>query len=205
MRNEQSIGRPDLRTLRSWFLAALAIFSGAVALGMILTYGHLESARLVFGSLTQGLVELGDTATEASAWAGILIIFGNNLLTCILAMVLSPLLGLFALFVLLLNGALLGFLAVVLQAEGVPLWEFFLLGILPHGLLELPAVFLSTGLGLRMGWQVLFPPAAASRGQALAVNMRLALALLPLLAGLLAVAAVVEVLITPWLLTEFGA
>src|SRR5206468_5452859 len=49
--------------------------------------------------------------------------------------------------------------------------EFFGL-IAPHGLLELTAVFVSAGVGLRIGWAWIAPGPGRTRGRALAETVR---------------------------------
>jgi uncharacterized membrane protein SpoIIM required for sporulation len=73
---------------------------------------------------------------------------------------------------------------------------FFTL-ILPHGLLELTAVFVSAGFGLRIGWAWIAPGPLRTRGQALARTSRegvlVALGLVPVLL----VSGVIEAFVTP--------
>ena len=73
--------------------------------------------------------------------------------------------------------------------------QFFAL-ILPHGLLELTAVFLAAGAGLRLGW-VVVAPGARSRGRALAEEGRTTIALVPGLALALLVSGLIEGFVTP--------
>jgi stage II sporulation protein M len=72
----------------------------------------------------------------------------NNVQSSFLGVVLGVFLGIFPLFFAAFNGYVLGFVALLsVEAGGAGvLWR-----ILPHGIFELPAVFISLGLGLRMG------------------------------------------------------
>lgn len=75
-------------------------------------------------------------------------IFMNNLQSSFFAMLFGVVLGFVPFLVIVINGYILGFVAsktVALEGAGI-LWE-----LLPHGIFELPAVFISTGLGLRLG------------------------------------------------------
>jgi len=75
-------------------------------------------------------------------------IFFNNLKSSFLAWVLGIGLGIFPVFVAILNGFVLGFvmkLSVSVSGFG-SLWRIF-----PHGIFELPAIFISLGMGLRLG------------------------------------------------------
>jgi uncharacterized membrane protein SpoIIM required for sporulation len=71
------------------------------------------------------------------------------------------------------------------------------LGLLaPHGLLELTAVFVSSGVGLRLGWTVI-DPGPRTRSAALAVEGRAAMGVALGLIAVLAVSGVLEAFVTP--------
>lgn len=75
-------------------------------------------------------------------------IFLNNIQSSFLGMAAGIFLGIFPLLTTIANGFVLGFVALEsVKAEGILiLWR-----ILPHGIFELPALFISLGLGLRLG------------------------------------------------------
>jgi stage II sporulation protein M len=75
-------------------------------------------------------------------------IFLNNLQSSFFGMVFGIALGIFSMITSVLNGYLLGFVSSKAVYEGgiLVLWRLF-----PHGIFELPALFLSTGLGLKLG------------------------------------------------------
>lgn len=80
-------------------------------------------------------------------------IFFNNLKSSFTGMIFGILLGIFPIFVALFNGYILGFvLNESVKTNGI----FILWKLLPHGIFELPAVFISLGLGLRIGTKILF-------------------------------------------------
>lgn len=68
--------------------------------------------------------------------------------------------------------------------------------ITPHGLLELTAVFVAAGAGLRVGWAWI-APGARRRSELLAERARAAVAVAIGLAGVLLVSGVVEAFVTP--------
>lgn len=80
-------------------------------------------------------------------------LFFNNLKSSLAGMIFGVFLGIFSILVALFNGYILGFvLSESVKANGILiLWK-----LLPHGIFELSAVFISLGLGLRMGINVLF-------------------------------------------------
>jgi stage II sporulation protein M len=75
-------------------------------------------------------------------------IFFNNLKSSFFGMVLGSLLGIFPILSTIANGYLLGFVSAFSAAK---IGIFSLWRILPHGIFELPAIFISLGLGLKLG------------------------------------------------------
>jgi stage II sporulation protein M len=75
-------------------------------------------------------------------------IFVNNTQSSFVGMLFGVFLGIFSMFVAIFNGYLLGFVASkTVSQEGILiLWRLF-----PHGIFELPAIFISLGLGLKFG------------------------------------------------------
>lgn len=74
--------------------------------------------------------------------------------------------------------------------------EFFGL-ILPHGLLELTAVFVAAGAGLRIGWAWIAPGQAMTRGRAVAQAARSAMMVALGLVVVLAISGLIEAFVTP--------
>jgi stage II sporulation protein M len=132
---------------------------------------YLGTSVLLFGAGTVvGLMgvyyfpELGDYFKETIAafvktFAGLSrlklagAIFVNNAAKTLLAILLGTLLGIVPGFFLLANGVALG-VAWSLSTSMRGPW-LSLLSLLPHGILELPAVFLGTSIGLLIGGEAL--------------------------------------------------
>lgn len=75
-------------------------------------------------------------------------IFFNNIKSSFFGMIFGAFFGIFSLIACIVNGYVLGFVSYLsVSSEGVlSLWR-----LLPHGFFELPAIFISLGLGLRFG------------------------------------------------------
>ena len=87
--------------------------------------------------------------TQDLSWRGLFAyIFLNNFKVSLLGMVAGIFLGIMPVLTAAGNGYLLGFVGrySVREAGFFSLWK-----ILPHGIFELPAVFISLGLGVRLG------------------------------------------------------
>ncbi len=79
-----------------------------------------------------------------------------------------------------------------------------LLGLLlPHGLLELTAVFLAAAVGMRLGWSVI-SPGDRPRGQVLAEQGRGVVSVAVGLVGVLLVSGLIEAMVTPSPLPTFA-
>jgi uncharacterized membrane protein SpoIIM required for sporulation len=112
----------------------------------------------------------------------------------------SVVLGLPIPIVLFQNAANLGLIAGLMFHAGK---GGILLGLLlPHGLLELTAVFLAGAVGMRLGWSVI-APGDRPRGQVLAEQGRGVVAVAVGLVGVLLVSGLIEALVTPSPLPTF--
>jgi stage II sporulation protein M len=141
--------REYLYSLRFYILFVIILFIGAIVLGYM---GFLsETFSESFERLEQLSEGIGDFTELYPAWliflAFFILIFLNNAFKCFLNILLGPLIGIFPLFSAVINGGLLGWLA---QEEGLLVF----LTIVPHGIFELPAYFLSVAIGLRLAREV---------------------------------------------------
>ncbi|MFM9590610.1 stage II sporulation protein M [Streptomyces scabiei] len=121
-------------------------------------------------------------------------VWTNNAQAAAMCLVLGIFLGLPVLWILLLNMLNLG-VGIGLMASAGRL-DVFLGLILPHGLLELTAVFVAAGTGLRLGWTVI-DPGPRTRRVALAEEGRAALGMAIGLALVLFVSGAIEGFVTP--------
>ncbi len=130
--------------------------------------------------------------------SGILVNNVRSLLAALLLAVLS--FGSLAILLLMVPIAILGFMTVQAALAGYSPLVFIGTFILPHGIAELPAAIIATAMAVRVGISVVSPPpgmtVSQSWLQALAHFLKLfVLLVLPLLA----VAALIEVYVTPQL------
>jgi stage II sporulation protein M len=184
----------------SWILLAAFFF----LFGIISAVIFFGNENLFLTELTAAQKEiLGDLAElilGGSLLRGIMLLFLNNLFTSLQMVVLGIFLGIPSLFGLFFNGALLGSLLVTLGRESQPVFAFIALGILPHGVFELPAFFISAAFGLKLGFHLIFPLPQKKRLESLSFIWKEYWGLLPLVAGLLILAAIIEIGLTPLLL-----
>jgi uncharacterized membrane protein SpoIIM required for sporulation len=121
-------------------------------------------------------------------------IMTNNITVSFFAFIYGLTGGIFTVLLLVFNGVLLGAVGTAcwLGDMSLPLWSF----VAPHGVLELPAIFIAGGAGLRLAQGLLFP-GLLSRQDSLAKaggeGVRLLMGTVPILV----VAGLIEGFISP--------
>ncbi len=183
--------------IRWWWIGAAAGFI-AVALSYGIWIASSPAAQLAVAppDVVQRLVErdFADYYSSAPAQEFASRVFANNAYVAGQAIVFGILLGIPVLFVLYQNALNVGVAGGLLAANDRTGLFFGL--ILPHGMLELTAVFVASGLGLKLGWTVI-DPGGRSRAQALAEEGRaLVVGALGLVLVLL-VSGIIEGFVTP--------
>jgi stage II sporulation protein M len=120
-------------------------------------------------------------------------IFTNNLQICMLAFLGGATFGFLTIFLLMTNGILIGILIeVMLREKSIPA---LLVGLLPHGIFEIPAILVSTALGMIMArglWEEL-----AGNGNTLDTAKAAGRLFLLYVVPLILIAACIEGFITP--------
>jgi uncharacterized membrane protein SpoIIM required for sporulation len=146
-----------------------------------------QARQLVNSEFRDYYSQYAATSFAAKVWT-------NNALVAAEALIFGILLGVPTLLVLFENAANVGAVGGLMFAHGRGV-EFFAL-ILPHGMLELSAVFLAAAAGLRLGWRII-DPGPLPRSQALAVAGRETITLALGLIVVLLVSGVIEAFVTP--------
>jgi stage II sporulation protein M len=182
--------RAYLARLRPYLTASVLLFGSGILIGLMIVSrfpGLGDSFEQTIGAFVKTFSGLPRLKLAAA-------IFLNNAVKTLLAIFLGTILGIIPGFFLLANGVALG-IAWSLSANARGAW-FSLLSIVPHGVLELPAVFLGTSIGLMIGVQALKRLAGRANttiGAELAQGLRyFCTVILPLLL----VAALVEAFVT---------
>ncbi len=103
----------------------------------------------VFSGLLEELQGLASEIRGRGFFSTVIFIFFNNLKAALAAMVLGPLLGVVPALQASLNGALIG--VVIREASESAGLLAIMLGLLPHGLFEIPAMLISWGTGIWLG------------------------------------------------------
>lgn len=105
------------------------------------------------GMLDQ-LKNLSSSMGSNPAWETVFFkIFTNNLLASLRLIGFGVLFGVIPLFGMITNGLIVGYvLALASQSTGTNPLVLFVTTLLPHGVFELPAIFIAAALGLRIGY-----------------------------------------------------
>ncbi|GAA4998241.1 stage II sporulation protein M [Yinghuangia aomiensis] len=193
------------RTRRWWITTAVVSILVATLIGAWVAANPSVQASIAAPDEIRELTRPGGDfetyydSNPASSFAAQ--VMTNNAWVAAGSLALGVLLGLPTLFILFQNAANIGVSGGLMAAAGR--FDVFLGLITPHGLLELTAVFVAAGTGLRLGWTVI-DPGPRTRGRALAEEGRIALGMALGLALVLVVSGVIEAFVTPSGLPTWG-
>ncbi|MBV6509324.1 MAG: hypothetical protein JJLCMIEE_02393 [Acidimicrobiales bacterium] len=184
-------------TSRRFVLASAVLFFGpTVAVGVWLSNSQ-EALRVAIPQEAQDLIvesQFEDYYSTFSADGFAAMITFNNIWVSFLAITGGILLGAGSIFFLVYNGLQIGAMAAVMHAGGAA--DAFWGLIIPHGLLELSAITIAGGAGLRMGWAII-APGDRSRVESLAEAALRAVVIAIGLTIVFLVAALIEAFVTP--------
>jgi stage II sporulation protein M len=129
-----------LKENRSYVYAVILLFAAGIVIGAAF------SDKFTF--IDDFLKGIAEKTAGMSTPRLILFIFQNNLQSAFAGLFFGIVLGIFSIFDCILNGVVLGYVMKrVWMNSGF--WDFW--RILPHGIFELPAIFISLALGLKLG------------------------------------------------------
>ena len=179
-----------------WLSTAAASLALALIAGWWIADSPAVQASLVSHSQVQDLVnsQFRSYYSQDTATSFALKVWTNNVEVAAVALVSGVLFGVGTLSSLLLNSLNLAVDGGLMIGHGKAA-EFFVL-ILPHGMLELSAVFLACAAGLRLGWAII-DPGPRRRSQALAEEGRATITIALGIVVVLGVSGIIEAFVTP--------
>lgn len=191
------------RKTAAYTAAAVALFLVGAASGILLAAADPGFERFFLGGKmmdtierremwTHGIVAIKPFASSA--------IMTNNLAVAFAAFAMGILAGVGTLYMMVFNGVILGVVATACHRAGMSLalWSF----IAPHGVLELPAIFIAGGAGLLLARGIIVPgtlPRRDAIADAGSEAVRLFLGVIPLLV----VAGLIEGFVSPTAVEPF--
>ena len=177
-----------------WLLLASCLFGIGLVLG-------LASPTTIGGLLDEDatvLEELAGFLTALPQSSVLVIILVKNVSALLISFAFSPIFCLVPVMALTFNGWFLGLVTTpVIQEQSL---GYLLAGLLPHGILELPAFIIGEAAALSFGSAVLLALFKKERRNLLAPSFRQNLKYLTVALALLLPAAIIETYITPLLL-----
>lgn len=131
-----------IKETKNFTFAIITIFIIFILIGFF-----IPAPLQIEEAITKFIQELLEKTKDMSQAELISFIFTNNLQSSFFGMIFGILFGIFPIITSIVNGYLLGYVAsAVTNTESIlSLWR-----ILPHGIFELPAIFISLGLGLKI-------------------------------------------------------
>ena len=179
---------------KKWIFIAILLFGIGLAVGLTTPTSVIN---LLFEDVT-ALQEASDIFVPFSVLTVILLL-AKNTVALLLSFALSPLFCLVPILALIVNGWLLAFVsAAVIQEKSL---GFVLAGLLPHGIVELPAFILGEAAALSFGTMAILALFKEEKRKLLLPNLKQNLKYLLVALALLVPAAIIEIYITPLLLT----
>jgi uncharacterized membrane protein SpoIIM required for sporulation len=194
-------GFPEaIQDKRVYVYFAFALFLFSFFIGSLMLLFNLEHAYMFFSEnyvqYLRNNIHDSETALENINHS----LFGaqimtNNILVTFNAIAGGVLAGLGTVFIMVLNGLFLGALAALFSLTGQSMLGFYSL-ILPHGFIELAAIFICGGCGLLIGKSLLMP-GDLSRKDSLIKGAKEAAYFLPGIIIMLVIGALIEGFFTP--------
>lgn len=170
-----------LRESRNFIYFLIGVFLVCALVGFF-----VPAPDFVTEQIMKFIQEILEKTQEMSMSELISFIFLNNLQSSFFGIIFGVLFGIFPVLASIANGYLVGFVgAMAVETEGLS----SLLRLLPHGIFELPAIFISFGLGLKFGTFIFQKKKAESFRRYLWNSLRV---FLFIVVPLLTIAAIIE-------------
>jgi stage II sporulation protein M len=191
-----------LGTMRHYLIFSCVIMLAGIVVGA--TNPGFDS--FIQGQMA-GLQQMADTIDNSSnptLWFMVFIFF-NNAIKSIIVMYLGAILGIVPFIFLAINGMMIGYIASITASQGGDAMLTLMKGLLPHGIIEIPAIIIACAYGFRFGAMMFkgIGSLAIKRpgwGKDLEQFVMRTLPAMVFIVGLLLIAAVIESTFTLWLL-----
>jgi stage II sporulation protein M len=141
--NEYKQSFKYIKESKKFIYSAIGIFFFFVLFGYF-----IPAPEFIYKKILEFITELIQQTQNLSQGDLIKFIIFNNIKSTFFVILFGVILGIFPVIGAITNGYVLGFVALLSVKSGgiLTLWK-----ILPHGIFELPAVFVSLGLGIKIG------------------------------------------------------
>jgi len=170
-----------------YVLLSAVLFGLGIVIGALIV--DVVSLSALFGGRT-----IGEAFPEPSI--GLLVV--NNTVVLLLLVASSLTLGLGTAVILVYNGVIVGFVATLVAREGG--LEIVVIGLVPHGIVEIPAFFLASAVAFRFSHQVIGAAIGGREDVMTSRELREAIVVVALALVLIPIAAYIEAEVTTALL-----
>jgi stage II sporulation protein M len=193
----------DFKVMRYYFIFVLLLFVTGIAIGWLNTDRFSDFFEQQLQSF-QNLNSFIQSKDHPQLWL-FAVIWLNNFVKGAIIVYLGLLFAVMPIFMLLSNGLLLGYILSIQTDEA--LWSIIVNGILPHGIIEIPAICIACAYGIKLGVQwmnviahLIMPNSNQSAWEQLKITLRKTKTLIVFLFICFTLAAIIESTITLWLI-----
>ena len=177
------------------FFAIGTVFAAFFVAGDLHRLQDVVPAGFAAGFSPYEVPDFGDGSVDVDYSMFTAIIMTNNIAVAINAFAFGILAGLGTVYIMVLNGLMVGGLFGYFHVVGADMLIAYAL-VLPHGVLELFAIFICGGSGLMLGQGILMP-GDFSRKHSIIYHAKKAAVLMPGVVVMLVIAAIIEGFFTP--------
>lgn len=143
IKKEYSLCFDYLKKSKNFIYISIGIFLLSAFLGYF-----IQTPKIIYDQIMEFIKEITLQTKDMSTLELIQFITFNNLRSTFFTILLGIIFGIFPIVAAIANGYLLGFVALLsVNQKGF----LSLLSLIPHGIFEFPAIFISIALGLRLG------------------------------------------------------
>ncbi len=178
--------------LKPFVAVSATAFFLAFSLGMLLAALYPPIIALFL----EGFSDFVEPILSLSVWQIFLAIFLNNSFKALLSILFGVAFAVYPVILLAVNGLVIG----ILFFASLDNADVFFLSVLPHGVIEIPAIFLGTAIGIYIG-SLAYKNVSKKEENPIVKNILLGLKFfIFFLVPVLLLAALIEVSVTPFLL-----
>jgi len=180
---------------KRWTLIAISLFAISLIAGSVTP---VSTTGVISEDIT-ALEELGGILASLPSIIIVVLIFAKNVSVLLFSFVFSPVFCLVPIMALIVNGWILAIVSTIaIEEESL---GFVLAALLPHGIIEIPALMLGEAAALSFGAMVTMSLFNKEKRKLVMPNLKQNLKYLSIAIGLLLPAAIIETYVTPLFLS----